>query len=416
MLKNMAWFERIRQLFEFRNFRLFFIGDAISLLGSYIQGIANVWLVYDLTNSAFLLALVQFSGLISNLTFAPFGGIMADQINRHRIILVTETLCILPPLALAALTLTDTIQIWHIIILDIFKGIINAFYVPARHSLFTEMVEKKEYLGNAIAFNSSIYNATRFIGPAIGGLLVAAFGVGICFLIDALSFIPMIIALSAMNIKPSTINVSHTSYWEKLKEGFVYASSFPPSRAILTLLGLSSFMGMSYAILVPVFAEEILHGDAKTLGFLMSSSGIGALIAAIYLSSRHSIIGLENIIAFAPVIFGSGLIAFSFFQSFWLSSLMLLLIGFGLVMQVTSSNTVLQILVDDDKRGRLMSFFSMVVTVMASLGGLFVGGLATHIGVSMTLRICGFFCVLGSFLFYQKTPMLRHFIEQTHKA
>ncbi len=404
----------ILRTFDSRNLRLFFIGQGISVIGTWMTNIATVWLVYHLTNSPLWLGLVGFSGQIPSFLLSPMGGILADRVNRHHIIVITQVLSMLQSLALAVLALTGTIQIWQIICLSIFQGVVSAFDIPARQSFLTQMVEKKEYLGNAIALNSSMFNGARLIGPAIGGVLIAAVGTGMCFLIDGISYIAVIIALLMMNIKPSKITITNTNPWEKLKEGFVYAFSFPPIRSILMLLAFVSFVGMPYTTLIPIFAKDILHGGADTLGFLMSASGIGALIGGIYLSLRPSVLGLVKIITFAPAILGTGLIIFSLSQTFWLSELVLLLVGFGSIMQIASSNTVLQTLVDEDKRGRLMSLFTMSFMGMMPIGSLFFGSLANHIGAPNTLRIGGLFCLLGSFLFYQQLPQLRHFIRPVY--
>ncbi len=403
-------FRQMLRAFSSRNYRLFFIGQGISLIGSWITQVATIWLVYQLTDSALFLGLVGFASQIPNFILAPVGGIFVDRWNRHRLLVITQILLMSQSLVLAFLALTGMIQIWHMIILSICQGIVSAFEMPTRQAFVVEMVENKENLGNAIALNSSLFNSARLIGPAIAGLLIAAVGSGVCFLIDGISFIAAISSLLAMNIKPNEIAVLTNSPWERLKEGFVYSFSFPPIRAILMLLALVSFMGTSYIVLVPVFATKILHGSADTLGFLMAASGVGAFMAAIYLSSRQSILGIDKLIAVSPAIWGIGLIAFSRSHTFWFSLLMMFVIGFGSVLEFTACNTFLQTIIDDDKRGRVMSLYIMAFSTIP-FGNLFAGALAEKIGASYTLTIAGIFCILGSVIFIKQLPALRQLLR-----
>ncbi len=401
----------ILRALESRNYRLFFTGQAISLIGTWMTQLATIWLVYKLTNSAVLLGIVGFSSQIPSFVIAPFGGILVDRWNRHRILIITQILAMIQSLALAALALTGIINIWHIILLSLFQGFINAVDAPARQAFVIEIVEKKENLGNAIALNSSIFNGARLVGPAIAGLLIASVGAGMCFLIDGLSYIAVIAGLLAMKLKPRTINPQTANVWQRLKEGFTYAFGFPPIRAILLLLALFSFMGMPYTVLIPIFATKILNGGSETLGFLMAASGIGALMGGIYLSSRQSVIGLGKILAFSPAIFGTGLIIFSLSRVLWLSLLMMLVIGLGAILQIASSNTLLQTIVDDDKRGRVMSLYTMAFLGTLPFGNLIAGSLASKLGAPNTLVIGGAFCILGSFLFVRKLPALRLLVK-----
>ncbi len=405
----------ILRALESRNYRLFFAGQAISLIGTWMTQIATIWLVYRLTNSALLLGFVGFSSQIPSFLIAPFGGIFVDRWNRHRILITTQLLAMLQSLALAVLALTGIINIWHIIVLSLFQGCITAFDAPARQAFVTELVEKKENLANAIALNSSIFNGARLVGPAIAGLLIASVGTGVCFLIDGLSYIAVIAGLLAMRLKPRKITLQTANVWQRLKEGFNYAFGFPPIRSILLLLALFSFMGMPYSILIPIFATKILNGGAETLGFLMAAAGVGALIGGIYLSSRQSVVGLGKVIAFSPAIFGTGLIIFSLSRVLWLSLLMMLIIGFGAILQIASSNTILQTIVDDDKRGRLMSLYTMAFLGTLPFGNLVAGSLANNIGAPTTLIIGGAFCILGSFLFAKQLPTLSLLIQPIYK-
>jgi MFS family permease len=407
--------KRSLRALESKNYRLFFAGQAISLIGTWMTQVAMIWLVYHLTNSALLLGVVGFSSQIPSFVIGPFGGIFVDRWNRHRILVTTQILAMIQSLALAVLALTGIIQIWHIILLSIFQGFINAFDAPARQAFVTEMIEKKEDLGNAIALNSSMFNGARLVGPAMAGLVIASVGAGMCFLIDGLSYIAVIASLLAMKLKPRQITVQTTNVWQRLKEGFIYAFSFPPIRAILLLLALFSFMGMPYMVLIPIFATKILDGDAETLGFLMTASGLGALMGGIYLSSRQSVVGLGKVIAFSPAVLGVGLIIFSQSRLLWLSLLMMLIVGCASILQIASSNTILQTIVEEDKRGRLMSLYTMSFLGILPFGNLAAGALASRIGAPNTVMIGGLFCILGSLIFAKQLPKLTRLIRPVYR-
>jgi len=401
----------IFRAFQYRNYRLFFGGQSISLIGTWIQRIAMSWLVYRLTNSAFLLGVVGFAGQIPTFLLAPFAGTLSDRWSRHRILVVTQVLAMIQALILAFLLLTGIIEVWHLISLSIFLGLVNAFDMPTRHSFVVEMVEKREDLGNAIALNSSMFNGARLLGPSIAGILIAATGEGICFLLNGISYIAVIAALLAMRITPRKTETQKINVWQGLKEGFSYAFGFAPISSILLLLGLVSLVGMPYTVLMPIFAEEVLRGGPHALGFLMGASGIGALVGAIYLASKKGVLGLERAIPLAASIFGIGLIAFSFSRFLWLSLALMSLTGFGMMVQMASSNTVLQTIVDEDKRGRVMSFYTMSFMGTAPFGSLLAGGLATKIGAPNTLIVGGLSCILGSLIFSRKLSSLRETIR-----
>ncbi len=390
-----------------RNYRLFFGGQSISLIGTWMQQIAVNWLVYRLTQSAFLLGTVGFASRIPTFLFASFAGVLVDRWNRHRLLVATQILAMIQAFLLAALVLTGTIAVWHIILLSVFLGFVNAFDVPVRQAFVVDMIDKKEDLGNAIALNSSMVNGARLVGPSIAGMLIATVGEGICFLLNGLSFVAVIISLLAMKITSEKRGVKDIPVWEGLKEGFTYSFSFSPIRSVLLLLALVSLMGMPYMVLMPVFARDIFHGGAHTLGFLMAGSGCGALAGAIYLASRKSVLGLGRIIVIASSFFGIGLIAFSLSRLFWLSLLLMMLIGSGMMVQMASSNTVLQTIVEEDKRGRVMSFYTMAFMGMVPFGSLLAGSLASTIGAPETIMIGGISCILGSIIFAIKLPSLR---------
>ncbi len=394
-----------------RNYRLFFGGQSISLVGTWMQQIAINWLVYRLTHSALLLGVVGFSGRIPTFLFAPFAGVLVDRWNRHRLLVATQILSMIQASILALLVLTDRIAVWHIILLSLFLGFVNAFDVPVRQAFVVDMIERREDLGNAIALNSSMVNGARLVGPSIAGMLIATLGEGICFLLNGLSFIAVIGSLLAMEIRSEKRNIQGSQVWQGLKEGFSYAFGFAPIRSILLLLALVSFMGMPYTVLMPVFAGKILHGGPQALGFLLGATGVGALAGAIYLASRKSVLGLGRIIVIASSIFGIGLIAFSLSRLFLISLFLMVLIGSGMMVQMTSSNTVLQTLVEEDKRGRVMSFYTMAFMGMVPFGSLLAGSLASIIGAPNTVMIGGIASVLGSVMFARKLPSLRRMVR-----
>ena len=390
-----------------RNYRLFFGGQSISLIGTWMQQIAMSWLVYRLTHSAFLLGVVGFTGRIPTFLFAPLAGVLVDRWSRHRLLVITQILSTIQALILAFLVLTGMITVWHIIFLSLFLGFVNAFDVPVRQSFVVDMVEKEEDLGNAIALNSSIGTSARLFGPSIAGILIATVGEGMCFLLNGLSFLAVIAALLAMKIPRRKREMQNRQVIQGLKEGFSYAFGFAPIRSLLLLLGLVSLMGMPYQVLMPIFAGKILHGGPHTLGFLMAASGCGALAGTIYLASRKSVLGLGRIIVISSSLFGIGLITFSLSRVFWLSFLLMLLTGSGMMVQMASTNTVLQTIVEEDKRGRVMSFYAMAFMGMVPFGSLLAGSLANNIGAPYTVMIGGIACIFGSVMFAKKLPSLR---------
>lgn len=390
-----------------RNFRLFFAGQSISLVGTWMQQVAMSWLVYRITGSAFLLGLVGFMGQIPTFLLAPVAGVAADRIDRRRLLIWTQTLSMLQAAILAFVVLAEIVQVWHIAVLSLILGLINTFDIPGRQSFFVEIVDNREDLGNAIALNSSMFNSARLVGPSIAGLLVAAFGEGICFVLNSVSYLAVLIALAAMRIEPKQPRREKRHILLELGEGFRYAFGSAPIRSILLLTALVSLMGMPYTVIMPVFAREILHGNAQTYGFLMAASGCGALASTIYLASRNSVIGLGRLIARATMLFGAGLISFSISGSLHISLLLLTLTGFGSMAMVASSNTILQTIVDDDKRGRIMSLFTMSFIGMAPFGSLIAGAIANRVGVRTTLQIGGLCCLACGAIFASILPKIR---------
>lgn len=392
---------------RYRNFRLFFAGQSVSLVGTWMQHIAMGWLVYRLTGSAFLLGVVGFSSQIPAFILSPVAGVMADRWNRHRTLIVTQTLSMAQAFLLAVLTMTGSVAIWQIVLLGVFLGCINSLDIPARQSFIVDMVEKKENLANAIALNSFMFNAARLIGPSVAGILVAVVGEGPCFLINGISFLAVIASLLAMKVNgPARREKNNSRVIEGLKEGVVYAIRSVPIRMILLLLGVIGLMGASYAVLMPVYAREVLAGGPGTFGFLMAAAGIGALAATIYLASRRSAFGLGRMIPVYSSIFAVSLIAFSISRAFWLSAALLTVVGFGMMAHTAAGNIILQTVVDDDKRGRVMSFYTMAFMGMAPLGSLLAGSLASRIGAANTLIAGGACCLAASAVFAAKLPVL----------
>jgi MFS family permease len=394
-----------------RNYRLFFSGQGLSLIGTWIQQIAMSWLVYRMTNSAFLLGLIGFSSQICIFFFSPFAGVLSDRWNRHHILIATQLLAMVQAFILTTLTLTGTITIHHIVFLSLFLGFINSFDMPNRQAFVVELVEKREDLGNAIALNSFMFNGARLVGPSVAGILIAILGEGMCFLLNGVSFFAVIVALLAMRMTPHKRETEKTQVLKGLKEGFAYAFGFQPIRLMILFLGWISLVGMACTTLMPIFAKDILHGTSQTYGFLMATSGMGAVIGAIYLASRKSIIGLGRIIIVASSLFGIGLISFSLSRLLWLSLFLSLLTGFGMMVHLASSNTILQTMVDDDKRGRVMSLYAMALMGMAPFGSLAGGSLAAKIGAPHTLIVGGALCILGSLIFAKKLTLVREMIR-----
>ena len=379
-----------------RNYRLFFSGQIVSLLGTWMTQIAMTWLVYSLTKSPLMLGVVAFAGQIPAFLMGPFAGVWVDRWPRHRLLVITQICAMLQSFALAYLALSGHIQVWHIIVLIAVQGLINAFDMPARQSFVVEMIEDKADLSNAIALNSSMFNMARLIGPSIGGILVATVGEGWCFLIDAISYVAVIAALLAMRVKPPEQTRQHKNPVQEWKEGWAYVTGSLPIRSIIILMAWVSLVGMPYGVLMPIIAAETLHGGPNTMGFLMAASGSGALTGALFLAARKSIRGLGKRIPFQVAAFGIGLLVFSQSTVLWLSMLVLFGMGFALMQQNASSNTILQTIVDDDKRGRVMSFYIMAFMGMAPFGSLWAGAMAARIGAPSTLLISGAGCLCAA--------------------
>jgi MFS family permease len=402
---------RLLRALRHRNYKLFFSGQTVSLVGTWITRIATSWLVYRLTGSELLLGVVGFCGQIPTLLLSPLTGVLVDRYNRHRILLWTQVASMLQSFALAALALTGVITVTHILILQLAQGVINSFDTPARQSFVVQLVADREDLPNAIALNSSMVNASRIIGPSIGGMLIAAFGEGWCFLLDGISYIAVLASLLAMTVSREKPPRKPTRAREELSEGFHYAWKSEPIRIALFLLAMVATLGMPYSVLMPAIASDVLHGDAHTLGFLMTASGVGALVGALYLASRRSVLGLGRVMTAATLVFGGSLMVFGLSRQLWLSLLILPMVGGGMMVELASTNTILQTIVEERLRGRVMSFYAMAVLGTAPVGSLLAGLLADRIGASRTIFIGGSFCVLASIWFSRRLPKLREQIR-----
>ncbi len=398
-----------------RNFRLFVSGQSISLIGTWMTRVATSWLVWRLTHSAFLLGLVGFTGQILTFVLAPFAGVLIERMDRRKLLVWTQALAGLQSLAMAGLTLANIITIKEIIALSVLQGLINAFDMPGRQSFLVQMVEDKQDLSNAIALNSSMVNGARLIGPALAGIVISLVGEGWCFLIDGVSYIAVIISLVMMVVTPLQIKRASVSMLVQLEEGWTYVSTFRPIRSILLLFALLSFMGWPYAVLLPIFASQVLHGGAHTLGFLTGASGVGALTSAVSLALRKSVLGLTSMIRVAAAMFGAGLILFGLSHWLWLSMLLMLIVGYGMMQGLAASNTVIQTLVPEDKRSRVMSYYTMAFVGMAPFGSLLAGGLAHYLGAPHTVILTGAACVLGSVWFSFELPAVREVMRPIYR-
>lgn len=387
-----------------RNYRLFFSGQSISLIGTWMQRIALPWVVYRMTGSEVLLGVVGFAGQIPSFLLAPVAGVLIDRWSRYRVLVVTQVISMIQAGVLAWLSLAGALDIWHIILLSVVLGCINAFDTPARHSFVVDMIEDRSHLGNAIALNSMMFNGARLIGPSVAGVVLATTGEGACFLINAISYLFVILSLLLMHVPANEEKKKEMNLIGELKEGFNFISGFSPIRHIMILLAVVSLMSASYQVLMPVLAKDVLHGGSHTFGFLMGAAGAGALLGAFYLASRETVAKLGRVIPAAAALMSVGLIALSFSTSFILSEFIMFFTGLGMITHTASSNTVIQTLTDDDKRGRVMSFYTMALMGTTPLGSLLAGWMAKMIGTPWTIFIGGAVCLAGALAFYRQLP------------
>jgi MFS family permease len=398
-----------------RNYKLFVAGQGVSLIGTWIQQIALSWLVYTLTHSAVLLGVVGFSSQIGMFVLSPLGGVVADRLNRHRLLIATQALAMAQALAIGVLVLAHAVAVWQIVALSLFLGVVNAFDMPARQAFVVDMIEERDDLPNAIALNSSMVNGARLVGPAVAGLLIAAAGVGWCFLINAASYVAVIAALLAMRIAARQPHGRGRRMGHELREGFAYTFGFAPIREILLLIALASVAAMPYSTLMPIFAVQLLHGGASTLGFLSAAGGVGALAGAAILAARRTVRGLGRWIPVACAGFGAALIAFSFSRSLPLSLLLQAGVGLAMITHLAASNTILQTIAGDEWRGRVMSFYGMAFMGMMPFGSLLAGVVAHQIGAPRTVMLGGAICIAGAAAFAWRLPALRKLVRPIYR-
>jgi MFS family permease len=399
-------FRQLLRSLAHRNYRLYFAGQSVSLIGTWMQQIAMSWLVFEMTQSSFQLGVVLFAGQIPALFLSPVAGVLIDRWDRHRVLLLTQSLAMVQAFLLAFLTLGGFVAVWQLIVLSLFLGIVNTFDMTTRQAFLSELVTNRGDLGNAIALNSSMVNGARLVGPTLAGILLAQTSAGVCFLVNGLSYLAVLLALLAMRLSPSRRQRHTAPLWEGLREGFGYVAGFAPIRTLL-LLGLASMAGTSYTVLLPEFTVRRLQGDAHTLGFLTAASGLGALTGALFLASRKSVLGLGRWILLSLTLLGAGLLAFARVADLKLSLLVLFALGFAMMVEMAASNTLLQTIVAEDKRGRVMSFYTMAFLGMAPLGSLLTGALAAWFGPPITFLLNGLACLSGAILFGLSLPRLR---------
>lgn len=401
-----------------RNFRLFLFGQSISLIGTWMQQVAMAWLIYRLTNSAYLLGVFGFLSQIPSLVCSPLAGVFADRWRRHRALLVTQCLAMTQAVLLVLLVMffkNDQNVVLPLMGLGIFLGIVNAFDMPLRQSFLVEMVPHREHLSNAIALNSTIVNGARLVGPSLAGVMIAMGGEQECFLLNALSYVPVLWALFSMRDLPPRGARPEGSVMAHMKEGLAYAYRVRPLRVLLGMMGVVSFLSMSMSVLMPVFARDILNGDANTQGFLMGASGLGALMAALSLAARKSVLGLGNVIMFSTAIFGVGQILFSYSENVWWSAGILVVTGCSMMLHMAACNTLIQTIVEEGKRGRVMSLYTMSFLGVAPLGSLASGSLASRIGAPTTVWIAGIICLVVSVYFALQLTELRKLVRPIYE-
>ena len=398
-----------------RNYRLFFAGQTISLIGTWLTQVAASWLVYGLTHSALLLGVASFASQAPTFFLSPVAGVWVDRMDRHRVLLVTQALAMLQSSLLAYFALRGTLDVEHIIVLNTFQGIINAIDIPARQSFVVELIDDRADLANAVALNSSMVNAARLIGPSAAALLIGLVGEGFCFAIDAVSYVAVLASLLALRIRPRVRPPRSGHVWSELRDGVRYVARFPPIRAVLLLLATVSLTGTPYMVLLPVITRETLHGGVGTLGMLSASAGLGALSGALYLASRKSVLGLGRVVPLATTVFGVGLMLVSFSTRLALTIPLMTLVGGALMVQLAAGNTIVQTLVDEDKRGRVMSLYSMAVFGVVPFGSLLAGSLADRFGAGTTLLTGGALSCLAALVFRRALPGLREHVRPIYQ-
>ena len=402
--------------FSYPNYRLFFGGQIVSLMGSWMSITATSWLVYRLTGSPMMLGVVGFAGQFPGFVMGPFAGAFLDRWDRHRLLLVTQAVSMLQSFTLALLMFTGHISVPAIIVLNAVQGMVNAFDMPARQAFVVTMITDKEDLANAIAMNSSMFNAARLIGPSVAGLIIATSGEAWCFLIDGFSYVAVILALLAMkDLRLPQRPLRHAGMVEQLLEGWRYVYGFRPIRSLMLLLAWLCLVAMPFSVLMPVFAEQILGGGPYTLGFLMTASGVGALSGALWLTTRRSVVGLGRVILISTTVFGVGLMGFALSRWLWVSLACLVVVGVGMMAQMASTNTVIQTIVDDEKRGRVMGFYTMAFLGTAPFGSLLAGAISARLGAPNTVLLSGVLCLAAAAWFAQELPAIRALVRPIYR-
>jgi MFS family permease len=410
-IHNAAHLRRLFRALHARNYRLYLGGQSLSLIGTWMQRLALNWWVYRVTHSALALGWVGFAGQIPALLLAPLAGALVDRWDRHRLLVVTQTLAMLQAFVLAWLVLADIATLGQVVVLSVVLGVINAVDMPTRQALIMDLVDQPEDLSNALALNSTMTNGARLVGPTIAGLMIVSVGEGRCFLLNGLSYLAILAAIGAMRLPPRPAAPPRAPILVEAHAGVRYAWGFTPIRAILLLVSAANLLGMPYQVLLPVFATDILHGDAHTLGVLTAASGVGAIIGALYMASRDSVLGLGRVLVLSTSLFGLGLVGLSLARHDVVAMLALVVVSGGMMVLTTASNTILQTIVDEEHRGRVMSFYTMAFMGTAPLGSLVAGGMAAHIGAPQTVRIGGVGCLLGALVFARYLPALREIVR-----
>lgn len=410
---NSGAFSQVFASLKNRNFRLYFGGQCVSLVGTWMQQIAMSWLVFRLTGSVFLLATVTFMAQIPVLVVTPYMSVFVDRFNRRALLVVTQSLSMVQALLMALLTLTGWIEVWHIMVLSLLIGLINALDNPTRQSFYPSLVPA-EKLGNAIALNSAVINGSRLIGPAVGGVLIGLLGEGICFLLNGVSYIAVIIALLMMRIKPNRETVVKQRVWEDMRDGFLYVAHDMPIRSLLLLMSAISFFGLPLMTFIPAYVKTILGGESEMLGLLLSCVGVGSFIAALYLAARKSVLGLGKVVMLSGALLGIGLVVMSFVTVPWVAAVLCVPVGFTIIAAVASINTLLQTLSREDKRGRVMGYMAMAFTGMAPVGSMVLGAIEKFAGLQNIILLSGTCCFIASLIFEHYRPIVRKYARPVY--
>lgn len=410
---NSGAFSQVFASLKNYNFCLYFGGQCISLIGTWMQQIAMSWLVYRLTGSVFLLATVTFMAQIPILVATPWMSVFVDRFDRRNLLILTQSMSMVQALLMAVLTLTGLIEVWHIMALSLLIGLINALDNPTRQSFYPSLVPKDK-LSNAIALNSAVINGSRLIGPAVGGVLIGMLGEGICFLLNGISYVAVIAALLMMRLTPGKVRTVKQNVWEDMREGFQYVAGNMPIRTLLLLMSAISFFGLPLMTFIPAYVKTILEGESELLGLLLSCIGIGSFSAALYLAARKSVLGLGKVVMLSGVLLGVGLSVMSFVTIPWVAAVLCLPVGFTIIATVASINTLLQTLSGEDKRGRVMGYMAMAFTGMAPVGSIILGAVEKFVGLQMIILLSGVCCFISSLIFEHYRPVVRKYARPVY--